>query len=302
MLDCLLRHGIQAPFSCRSGLCHTCIMRVLSGEPTLQSQKGLKAGQIDKNYFLPCSCVPTGDLEVAFDDDALFKVDTGVISVDALTSEVTRLRLQVPTDYRYRAGQYLTLFNPAGDGRSYSLASLPEVDDCLELHIRRIANGKLSSWVADQVRAGDRVVIGEALGDCFYQFTNKQQPLLLIGTGTGLAPLYGVLRDAIHQAHQGPIHLYHGSATHHGLYLMDELRGLVESAGIHYVPSVSQEASMQDVRHGRANDLALQDHPELSGWRVYLCGNDAMVKAAQRAAFLAGASFQTIHTDAFLHS
>ncbi len=302
VLDCLIRHGVQAPYACRSGLCHTCIMRIVTGEPTPESQKGLKAGQIDKNFFLPCSCVPSGDLEVVYDKDALFKVDTRVVSVEALTSEVTRLRLKVPAGYRYRAGQYLTLFNAEGVGRSYSLASLPGVDDYLELHVRRIAHGKVSSWVADQLHNDDQVVIGEALGDCIYQSSDKQQPLLMVGTGTGLAPLYGVLRDAMQQGHTGPIYLYHGSTTSHGLYLMEELRGLAETVGVHYVRSVSQELPAAGIRQGRANDLALQDNPKLTGWRIYLCGNEAMVKATQRAAFLAGASFQSIHADAFIHS
>jgi NAD(P)H-flavin reductase len=47
-------------------------------------------------------------------------------------------------------------------------------------------------------------------------------------------------------------------------------------------------------------DVALDDVPDLSGWRVYLCGNPAMVDAAKTKTFLAGASMQNIYADPFL--
>ena len=50
---------------------------------------------------------------------------------------------------------------------------------------------------------------------------------------------------------------------------------------------------------GRAADLALARHPQLKGWRVYLCGNTAMVKATKRKAYLAGAALHDIHSDPF---
>lgn len=307
ILDCLTRHGVSVKYSCRSGVCQTCVMVAHEGTPPEQSQAGLKDVLKARNYFLACACVPKSDIGIGRPDSNLIEIETTVQAIDLLNPEVVRLRLTRPENYQYYPGQYLTLFNASGIGRSYSIASLPEEDDFLELHIRQIPGGQVSSWAHNEVKAGDTVRITESNGDCFYIADNQQQPLMLIGTGTGLAPLYGIAREAIRQGHIGPIHLYHGSrtldghVTPFGLYLVDELKAMAEThKHFHYHPSVSRGHVPEGMRQGRANDLALEDHKDLSGWRVYLCGREDMVKQMKQKAFLAGASLQDIYADPFI--
>jgi len=133
----------------------------------------------------------------------------------------------------------------------------------------------------------------------------------LIGTGTGLAPLYGILRDALHSGHRGDIRLYHGSRIPEGLYLGDALSALASEHGnFHYMPCLSGEVGACDtgaggapannaIRQGRADAEALKDYPDLTGWQVFICGYPAMVQAAKTAAYLAGASLDAIHADPF---
>lgn len=303
ILDCLTRHGVPAPHSCRSGLCHTCMMRALEGTPSGESQRGLKDALVLQNYFLPCVCVPPGDMSVVLPDAETFRTDTVVTRLDRPSPEIIRLRLARPEDYQYRAGQYLTLFNVDGVGRSYSLASVPALDSDLELHIRRVPGGVVSGWVEDRLQAGATVSIGEALGDCFYVPGRPEQPLLLIGTGTGLAPLYGIARDALQQGHAGSIKLYHGSSTPDGLYLVQELQDLaLKNPGFDYRPCVSRGDAPAWATRARADDRALEENPNLAGWRVYVCGNPDMVNGTKRRVFLAGASLSDISADPFLPS
>lgn len=97
--------------------------------------------------------------------------------------------------------------------------------------------------------------------------------MLLIGTGSGLAPLIGIARDALNQQHTGDIYLYHGSHDAAGLYLVDELREMAEHyPNFHYVPCVSGDDVTEQYQAGRAVDVALAAHPDLTGWRVFLRG------------------------------
>jgi NAD(P)H-flavin reductase len=278
------------------------MMRAVQGTPNDAAQKGLKPALVKQNYFLSCSCVTEQDLEVALPDAASFRYKTRLLSKDKLTGDITRLRLECPSSYEYFAGQYLTVYSPSGVARNYSIASVPEVDSFLELHVRLVPDGQVSGWIFEELREGDEIVIGQPIGNCVYTDECPEQPLLLIGTGSGLAPLYGILRDALHQGHRGEIKLYHGSSTLDGVYLVDELRELAEQHGnFSYFPCVSRD-SENGFLHGRASDLALQDNPKLSGWRAYICGNPDMVKVASRNVFLAGVSLQEVYTDAFLLS
>ena len=307
VLDCLSRHGVSVKYSCRSGICQTCIMMAHEGEPCEKSQVGLKDVLKAQNYFLACSCIPKNDLGIGRPNANLVEIDTTVESVDLLNPEVVRLRLVRPENYQYYPGQYLTLYNSMGVGRSYSIASIPEEESFLELHIRRIPHGQVSEWVHTELTVGDTVRISGSNGDCFYIPDAQEQSLMLIGTGTGLAPLYGIAREALRQGHRGPIHLYHGSrtldghVTPYGLYLEKELNTLAQSDDqFFYHPCISRGHVPENMRQGRANDVALGDHKCLSGWRIYLCGREDMVKATKQKAFLAGASLQDIYADPFV--
>jgi ferredoxin-NADP reductase/ferredoxin len=302
VLECLLRHELKIPSSCRSGICQTCLMRAMRGTPPEAAQKGLKPAQVQQGYFLPCACIPSEAMEVAMPDTAGLRHDAVVTDIFKFTTDIVRLRLTRPKDFIYRAGQFLTLFNPNGQGRSYSLASLPGSEDHLEFHVRRYPGGQISSWIAEELRLGDTLSISEAIGECIYLPEMSEQPMLLIAAGTGLAPLYGILRDALHRGHNGIIKLYHGSRTRAGLYLHRELCQLTQSyPNLQYIPCLSAADSPNGFERGRANEVAVAQNPDLMGWRVYICGLPDMVSAAKRAVFLAGASMQAIHSDSFFY-
>lgn len=301
VLDTLLGHGISIPSSCRSGTCQTCMVRAVQGTPPEASQKGLKATLKAQNYFLACSCHPQGDLEVALPDTDAARIKVTVHSIQALSHDIVSLGLHCDQPVEYRAGQFINLFKDSAMGRSYSLASVPACDTHLQLHVRKVPDGRVSGWVHHDLSLGDTVEISAPIGNCFYVPGNPEQPMLLIGTGSGLAPLYGIARDALSQGHNGPIRLYHGSRNPEGLYLVDELRDL---AALHenfvYIPCVSGTSSPENgYATGRALDVAIADIPKLNGWRIFLCGNPDMVKMAKKKAFLTGAAMKDIYADAF---
>ncbi|HEC18020.1 MAG TPA: 2Fe-2S iron-sulfur cluster binding domain-containing protein [Gammaproteobacteria bacterium] len=303
VLDCLLRQGVSVNYSCKAGVCQTCMMVAEEGEPTPASQVGIKETLKASQHFLICSCQPQTDMRVAIPERVGSSFETTVLAKEPLSADVIRLRLARPDNYDYLPGQFLNLTNDAGVTRSYSLASLPQEDEFLECHIRHIPGGRVSGWVAEKLQLGDTVTISQASGQCSYLPGREEQPLLLVGTGTGLAPLFGIARDALQQGHRGPIHLYHGSSTPEGLYLVDELRAMDEAhENFHYHSCVSRGEAPAGMRSGRAADLALEDHPQLSGWRVFLCGREDMVKGLQKKTFLAGAGMQDIFADPFIDS
>jgi NAD(P)H-flavin reductase/ferredoxin len=301
VLECLTDHGVPVPFSCQSGACQTCMMRATAGIPTETSQQGLKDSLKLQNYFLACVCYPTTDLEVTLpDDDFQAVVPATVLSLKLLNADIMHLVLECHAPIDYRAGQFINLFQHQTLGRSYSLASVPHEDDHLHLHVRRLPKGQVSGWIHEELRPGETVEIRGPGGDCFYIPGNSDQGLILIGTGSGLAPLYGIIRDALSQGHTGPIHLFHGSRDLNGIYLSDELRDLVaQYSNFNYVPCISGSDVPHGFASGRADDVAFQQIPNLKNWRLFLCGHPDMVKTAKMKAFLAGASMKDICADAF---
>jgi len=304
VLESLIRHGVEPPSSCRNGSCQTCMMIATAGTPPAEAQKGLKPTLQQMGYFLACVCKPEMNMSVALPGkEAQPRIATTIIEKTALAPQLIRLRLQPESPFEFQPGQFVNLHRNDGLIRSYSITSLPSANQpsksVVELHIDRIANGKMSGWLHEQVNVGDCIEIDGPHGDCFYLNDKPQQNLLLIGTGSGLAPLWGIARAALAQGHQGEIHLFHGSHSPERLYLIDELKALASNhSNFYYTPCVSGGQSL-GFTSGRANEVALQRFPKLGGWRVYLCGHPEMVNNTKRDAFLAGANFQDIYADPF---
>jgi ferredoxin-NADP reductase len=308
VLDGLLRQGVAVPNSCRAGACQACLMQVTCGTPSPASQKPLKDAMRARGFFLACSCVPTEDLTVRFADHAGRRAKAVLKRVERLAGNVARVLLSCDEPFDYFPGQFVNVVRPS-DGlvRSYSIASLhsPEGvapgDDHLELHVRKINGGQMSTWLHDEIEEGDELELLGPAGDCFYVPGRPEQPILLIGTGTGLAPLYAIARDALRHGHTGPIRLYHGGLNENGLYHVDELRRLAAAhANFEYVPCVMNGPASEGVRIGAIDKVVLADQPKLAGWRVFLCGNPDLVNALRKRVFLAGAKMSDIYADAFV--
>jgi len=300
VLDTLLSNKVDIPYACKQGLCHCCLIRSPNQTPPTGAQKGLTETQCARNFFLACQCHPEEDMQLELDPDEQPFLAVKVISIKPLSSDVIELIIDHPDDFTYHPGQFVNLKNNDGIIRSYSIANCSNGRNTLELHIRKLPNGQFSQWAFNELKAGDSIEMQGPFGDCFYTPNDLEQPLLLIGTGTGLAPLAGILSDALSKGHTGPINLYHGSRELNGLYWVNELTELAEkTSNFHYSPCLSAEHCDPKFQAGRAHEEALKSFPDLKNYRLYLCGHPDMVKDTQRKAYLAGASLQHIYADAF---
>ena len=301
LLDELALHGVRLPSGCRAGVCQGCRVEVSAGEIPPGTQDGLDLASIDAGQVLACRCRPLSDIAIARLGSADRKYSVKVISIDRLSDRVCAIRFERPEAFCGHAGQFIRLSAPDGAARCYSLASVPGLDDHLCIHVEHRPQGRVSGWLCQRVRPGDQLEISAPQGNCRYDQAVKDQPMLLIGTGTGIAPLFAMVREAIACGHGGRIALYHGVRTEADSYLKEDLSRLARHEpriDVHLCLSGAEVAT--GYRAGRASDVALSDIDDLSGWRVYLCGSAGMVESTRVKAFLAGASMSCIHADPFV--
>lgn len=299
VLDTLLRHNVKASHSCKAGSCGSCLMRAVSGDVPARAQAGLKDTWKAQGYFLACVCHPDTDLRLSgVGDDA--RLGASITELTLLSPDVMRVRLHCDAPIAFRAGQYVTVIREGGLSRSYSIASLPD-EEGLDLHVRRVPGGKMSNWFHDAAQIGEQVSVLGPSGDCFYVPGREDQPLLLVGTGTGLAPLYGILRDALRHNHRGPVHLFHGALHRGGLYLTEELRKLAaKHPHVGYTPAVLRGDDSDDIQVGAIDQVILKRFPKLTGWRGYVCGDPSLVQMLKKKLFLSGMGSRDILADAFV--
>jgi NAD(P)H-flavin reductase/ferredoxin len=301
VLDGLLRGGVEVPHSCRSGICRSCTMVASSGTVPESAQAPLREVERRAGMFLACMCRPDGDLELR-DLDDLPTITARIVEVAHLSDSVVRLRLQPEQTFAYEAGQYVSLQRSDGLTRSYSIASLPG-EAWLELHLRRLPSGQMSTWAYEQARPGMTVSLRGPFGSCCYAADPVDAPILMVGVGTGLAPLWGVLRQALAAKHVGPITLMHAAVEPAGLYMRDEL---VELARAH--PQLQLRFCVLrdgggELEQGAVDVLAVQHlraTTNIAAHMAFVCGDSAIVQRVRRGLFMAGMSPRRIFVDAFV--
>lgn len=289
LLDALNQAGVAVPFSCRAGSCHACLVRC-QGEVEDRQPDALGPAQRQDGWRLACQCQVSGDLHVEAFDPTRDGLPARVVGVDWLNPTVLRLRLQPERGLRYRAGQHLVLW--AGQvARPYSLASLPQDDPFLEFHLDCRQPGEFSE-LARQLQVGDRLRLGELRGGALqYDPDWQSRPLWLLASGTGLGPLWGVLREALRQDHQGAIrviHLAHDADSH---YLAEPLAALAaqhSNLTVELWTTAGSAQALAQLRLVSRQTLAL------------LCGHPASVEAFSKRLFLAGLPRNQLLADVFL--
>ncbi len=300
LLDSLNRQGANVPFGCQAGSCQACLLKAVKGQPSEVSQQGIDSDLQAANYFLPCICQVEGDMVLTLPEPEDNHHSAVVFEKQYLSDSVVRLRTSCPDGFTYRAGQFVNLLQPNSTlVRSYSLASIAS-DDFLEFHIRLVAGGRMSSWIAESVENGSFILVSDAMGRCCYHSEYRDQPLLLAGTGSGLAPLYGIARQALADGHTAPIYLLHGGLDRSGLYYEDALLALAETHDNFHYQSV--------VLHGDAAPSGIQGEldvhfqallPEKNSAQLFLCGDTPMVDRLRDVALAQGIDIRHVHTDAF---
>jgi NAD(P)H-flavin reductase len=278
-------------------------MRALEGHVPATAQRGLRDAWKSQGLFLACACRPTSDMVVSLPDALGTEVSARVVGREVLSDDVVRLLIEPTEPFDFRAGQFVNIVRPEDHvARPYSIASLPS-NGPLEFHVRRIPGGQLSPWLCDDATPGASVALRGPSGECFYLAT-QDQPLILAGTSTGLAPLLGVVRDALTHGHRGPIALYHGSLHASGLYLRDELNALAAThANVDTCCTVLRGPAPDGVLLEPLEDVLFARHSDtLSGGRAWLCGAPDFVKGLKKRLFLAGMPLRSISSDPFLQA
>lgn len=311
VLDAALRQGVILPYSCRSGTCATCAAQLVSGEieypngtPPALSEAAATSGQA-----LLCQARPSTDLVIKAQelegvaDIPARRLPARVVRVEQLAHDVRRLYLKTPPSQRmqFLAGQYIDILLKNGRRRAFSLANAPHDDELLELHVRMVEGGEFTHYVFTELKEKALLRLEGPLGTFFLR-EDSSRPILMIGGGTGFAPLKGMIEHAFHLGIDRPIHLFWGVRARRDLYL-DALPRAWERqhSNFRYTPVLSEPLpeDQWDGPTGWVHEEAMRQHPNLGDYDIYMSGPPAMIYAARDAFVAHGAKLEQIYSDAF---
>ncbi|HEU4655623.1 MAG TPA: 2Fe-2S iron-sulfur cluster-binding protein [Steroidobacteraceae bacterium] len=290
ILDAALRAGFNLPHSCRAGHCASCRARLVAGAVSYPKGRpqGLMPEEEREGYALLCQAhAATAELRIEVrqirppaPDIQVKTVPARIERMQPLAPDVMQVFLRLPANetFHFAAGQYLDVLLSGHRRRSFSIANPPHDAALLELHIRRVANGEFTQSLFGDVPKTSLLRIEGPLGQFWFR-EESVRPAILIGGGTGYAPLKAMLRHLLERGDQRPLRLFWGARSRIDLYEHDlVLEWCRRFRNLQYTPvlSAAQEAGFET---GLVHEAALRQYPNLQGVDVYASGPPQMIEA-----------------------
>jgi len=311
VLDAALRQGIILPYGCRDGACGSCMGTLASGTVTYPRGTPPALGEQDAaaHRALFCQARPCSDLEIIVREvDAARDIEVKTLpcraeKLEHLAHDVIRVYLKLPANDRmqFLAGQYIDVLIKDHEPRAFSIANAPHDDAFIELHIRYVEGGLFTDQVFHSMKAKAMWRIRGPLGTFFLR-EDSERPSILIGGGTGFAPIKGILEHAFETGIDKPLHLFWGVRAKRDLYL-DALpqQWLQDHPNFRYTPVLSEPRDGDDWHGatGFVTDEVIRQYPDLSGFDVYMSGPPVMVHTGHDLFMLHGLDESRFFSDAF---
>jgi CDP-4-dehydro-6-deoxyglucose reductase, E3 len=315
LLDAGLDAGLNLPHSCKGGNCGACRTRLLQGEIRYPNGPplGLSEAEVREGFVLLCQARALSDLtieniETSTPEEAIIKrLPARIERMERLSPDVMGVYLRLPAaePFHFEPGQYLDIMLSGGRRRSFSIASPPHDSRLLELHVRRVDGGELSERLFGDGAGHALLSVEGPLGRFVYRGESRA-PMLLIGGGTGFAPLKSILRHVIDNRLPRDMILYWGVRTEADLYARADIDNLLQRADalegpptLRYHAVLSEAGANWTGRRGWVHEAVLQDGLELSRMDIYAAGPPIMTEAVRREFVLRGADPARLYFDSF---
>ena len=308
VLTAALREHFNLPHSCKGGSCGTCRVRVIRGRYAYPHGRplGISAEEEAAGHALICQARALEDLVIEIreirnvTDVEIKSLPSRIERMQPLAPDVMALWLRLPAvePFSWQSGQYVDVMLPGDRRRSFSLANPPHDAALLELHVRRAPGGEFTEQVFGGLKPGSLLRIEGPLGQFIYR--HGERPLLLIGGGTGYAPLKAIIREVLETESQREVMLFWGTRTAADLYEDAWLRALAaKHARFRYVSVLSEQAADGTHETGFVHEAVLRRIAGLAGFDIYAAGPPAMIDAVRSALPQQGADPGRIYFDSF---
>ncbi len=308
ILEAAIAQGIPYPHGCRSGNCGACKSRLISGEVEMSpySEFALTEDERDQGLILACRSVPWEDVEVAWlgEDETVHhpvrRMTCRVVALDDMTHDIKRIRLDVVAGgpFSFSAGQYCAVRFADLAPRDYSMANTPK-DERIEFHVRHVAGGASSAYVADRLAVGEEVAVEGPFGTSWLREAHRGAIYALAG-GSGLAPIKSMVERALDLGMAQSIRLYLGVRDERDLYLEEHFGALsARHTNLTFIPVLSEPSGPCARRTGYLHRALAADLDDLDGCKAYLAGPPPMVEAATALLLERGMRRKDVHADAF---
>ena len=235
-----------------------------------------------------------------------------VKTVKRLTKDSCSIYFDIPENeketFRYKQGQYVSL-QVEIDGekyrREYSICSSPYSDKDFVIASKIVDNGLVSKFLCNDLREGDILEVYPPNGKFFTDLNRENaKTYVLIGGGSGITPLYSILKSVLHVEPQSKVVLYYGNQSEDSIMFRDELEKLeLNNKRFDLQMTLSEYGDGWNRLKGKVNKYDLEkiihnvDEPLEAEY--FICGPGAMMDIVNKYLVELGVAGERIHIEYF---
>ncbi len=217
-----------------------------------------------------------------------------IVHKDQTAQDTLSFTLQVNKHFQIgEAGQHHPVFVVVNGVRYERTYSLSKIDDKhVLLTVKKVAGGKVSTWLLEQAQVGDILELGQPFGEMTLPKTTA--PLVLLAAGSGITPMYSLLQNLVQTQQitdQNVTLLYWVKTQADAAFVQQFQAWSAQYSNFKFQLLCTQEAPQ--AARLNAEHLALVDNLEQA--TVYACGPSGFAKQAEQVFSQA----QLIQTEAF---
>lgn len=229
------------------------------------------------------------------------------------TDDTVSIAIDVPDQlkkiFTYKQGQYLS-FKKVIDGedirRSYSLCSSPVADHEHRIAVKRVENGKFSSYANEDMQAGEMIEVMPPEGNFTTEVKEGQKKhYVAFAAGSGITPIMSIVKTVLAVEKESTFTLYYGNRNIDSIIFKNELDQLkAENAGrfdLFYV--ISREEGQGDFS-GRISAEKCEEFYNLrnnlyEADEYFICGPEEMIFSVKDLLEAKGVSKEKVHFELF---
>ena len=308
VLAAALSANLNLAHDCKSGTCGTCRVKLVEGQISYREEPmGLLPEEAEAGYALACQARLLTDLVIEAEVQPALAAEPARHRASGLRDQAAQPRRHAALTGTARAQLVQLPSRPArqhpdgGRAAAQLLDGLGAQEQPLRPAYPEDSRRRFHRRPAPGIGGGENLDVELPLGSFFLR-KEDFRPLLMVATGTGLAPIKSILESLMEEPDDCPPSLlYWGTREPDGLYLHDDLATWSERLPeFEYRPVLSRGGLDWDGRRGHVQDAVLSDIEDLSEYAIYLCGSPEMVASAKASFIQNGASLNHIYTDSFL--
>lgn len=323
VLNAAFRQGISLPHGCKEGQCSACKCNLIEGEVDMlkYSTFALSDGEKEQGGILLCRAIAYSDIEVEllnFDEELLSKsiavkeFKGRITNIERLTHDIRAIDIELGAPMKFWAGQYadITVATKTGETitRSFSMANTPEQAQRLQFIIKKYPEGRFSGELdGGGIDVGAAVTVRGPFGNCFRR-DNRDGALILVGAGSGMSPIWSILRDHLASGESRPVYFFYGARTQADLFYLDRIAEITRAHNsVLFTPVLSHanddatwtgaRGFVHEIVKSTLNDLGIDGQGD-----VYACGPPPMIDALSPVLFMQDFDPDRIFFDRFTPS